>query len=151
MLRRARRTMAERDTAKDDGSALGESEWRLVARYVDAFQRFDVDALVSLLREDAVLSMPPIAGWVRGRVEMDRFFRGRGSDCRGSRLLFLRANGQPAFAAYRPAPGGGYEAFAIQVLDIGGGAITGVHAFIGRDLFRLFGLPDRLPAGDLAS
>ena len=115
MLRRARRTMAERDTARDDGPALGESEWKLVARYVDAFQRFDIDALVALLRDDATLSMPPIPG-VAARPGRDRagYWRGRGSACRGSRLLRTRANGLPAFGSYRPAPDGGYEPFAIH-------------------------------------
>ncbi len=145
-LRRARRTMAERDTARDTGPALGESEWRLVARYVDAFQRFDVDALVALLRDDATLSMPPIPGWLRGRDAIGRYFRGQGSGCRGSRMLRTRANGLPAFGSYRPAPGGGYDAFGIQVIEIAGGHITGLHAFLEPRLFPLFDLPDHLSA-----
>ena len=145
-LRRARRTMAERDTARDTGPALGESEWSLVARYVDAFQRFDVDALVALLRDDATLSMPPIPGWLHGRAAIGRFWRGEGSGCRGSRLLRTRANGLPALGSYRPAPGGGYEAFAIQVIESEGGRITGLHAFLEPRLFPLFDLPDRLAA-----
>jgi RNA polymerase sigma-70 factor (ECF subfamily) len=145
-LRRARRTMAERDTARDAGPALGESEWSLVARYVDAFQRFDIDALVALLRDDATLSMPPIPGWLHGRAAIGRFWRGEGSGCRGSRLLRTRANGLPALGSYRPAPGGGYEAFAIQVIESEGGRITGLHAFLEPRLFPLFDLPDHLAA-----
>jgi RNA polymerase sigma-70 factor, ECF subfamily len=146
MLRRARRTMAQRDTARDDGAALGESEWRLIARYVDAFQRFDVEALVALLRDDATLSMPPIPGWLRGRVPIEQHWRGRGAACLGSRLLLTRANGLHAFGAYRPGPDGDHHAFAIQVLDIADGHIAGVHAHLDPRLFTLFELPDRLPA-----
>jgi RNA polymerase sigma-70 factor, ECF subfamily len=148
MLRRARRTMAARDTARDNGPALGESEWKLVARYVDAFQRFDIDALVALLRSDATLSMPPTPGWLRGRVAIARHWRGAGSACRGSRLLRTRANGLPAFGTYRPAPGGGYEPFAITIIDIAGDHIAGLHAFQDARLFPLFGLPSGLGAGD---
>jgi RNA polymerase sigma-70 factor, ECF subfamily len=152
MLRRARRTMAERDTGRDNGAALGESEWQLVARYVDAFQRFDIDALVALLRHDATLSMPPVAGWLRGRADIEQYWRGGGSACRGSRLWRTRANGVPAFGAYRPAPVGGYEPFAIHVLEIADGSITGLHAFLEPRLFPLFELPDHLDADhDLAT
>ena len=110
MLRRARRTMAERDTTRDNGATLGESEWKLVARYIDAFQRFDIDALVALLRDDAILSMPPIPGWLRGAscdravLARRRFGLSRLSHPANS------ANGLPAFGSYRPDPGGGYRA-----------------------------------------
>jgi RNA polymerase sigma-70 factor (ECF subfamily) len=147
MLRRARRTMARRDPARDDGAGLGESEWKLVARYVDAFQRFDVDALVALLRDDATLSMPPVPGWLRGRASISEFLRGSGSACRGSRLLLTRANGLHAFGAYRPGPDGDHHAFAIQLLDIGDGHIIGIQAHLDARLFPLFELPDRLRAG----
>ena len=144
MLRRARRTMAEREPARDDDPALRESEWRLVARYVDAFQRFDIDALVALLSDDVTVSMPPVPDWLRGRAAFARFMRGNGSDCRGSRLLRTRANGRPAFGSYRPAPDGGYEPFAIQIVEITGSHITGLHSFIEPRLFPLFGLPAHL-------
>jgi RNA polymerase sigma-70 factor (ECF subfamily) len=146
MLRRARRTMAERDPARDIGASLGESEWKLVARYVDAFQRFDIDALVALLRDDATVSMPPIPGWLHGRAAIAQYWRGSGSDCRGSRLVRTRANGLPAFGSYRPHPDGSYQPFAIQLIEIAGGHITGLHAFLEPRLFSLFDLPDRLSA-----
>jgi RNA polymerase sigma-70 factor, ECF subfamily len=144
MLRRARRTMAERDTTHDNGPALGESEWKLVARYVDAFERFDIDALVALLRDDATLSMPPIPGWLRGAASIARYWRGQGSDCRGSHLLQTRANGLSAFGSYRPAPDGSYQPFAIQLIEITDGRISGLHAFLEPGLFALFGLPAQL-------
>ena len=142
MLQRARRTMAQRDTSLDARPTLGESEWNLVARYVDAFQRYDIDALVALLRHDVTVSMPPVPGWLRGRETIERFLRGEGSACRGSRMLRTRANGFPAFGLYRPAPGGGYEPFALQVVEISGDQISGLHAFLEPHLFKLFGLPD---------
>jgi RNA polymerase sigma-70 factor (ECF subfamily) len=146
MLRRARRTMAERDTVRDNGPALGESEWKLVARYVDAFQRFDIDALVVLLRDDATLSMPPVQGWLHGRAAIEQYWRDKGSLCRGSRMLRTRANGMPAFGSYRPLPDGSYQAFAIQIIEIADGHIAGLHAFLEPRLFPLFELPDRLGA-----
>jgi len=144
MLRRARRAMAERDTSQDDGAALGESEWKLVARYVDAFQRFDVDALVGLLRHDATVSMPPIPGWLHGREAIEEYFSTKGRACRGSRLLGTRANGQRAFGSYRPSADGMYHAFAIQIIEVAGSEIVSLHAFLEPRLFPLFDLPDRL-------
>jgi RNA polymerase sigma-70 factor (ECF subfamily) len=147
MLRRARRVMAERDTSPDTGRALGEVEWSLVARYVDAFQRFDVDALVALLRDDATLSMPPIPGWVHGKAEIERFWFTWGWACRGSRVLPTSANGLPAFGSYRPAVDGSYRPFAIQVIDVSHDGITAMHAFIEPRLFPLFDLPDHFDPG----
>ena len=143
MLRRARRTIAERDVSRDGGPALGESEWGLVARYVDAFQRFDVDALVAMLREDAIVSMPPMPGWLHGVTEVERWWRGEGSGCRGSRVLHTRANGSPAFALYRPDGTGGYDLFGVQVVEVADGLITGLHTFLDPGLAPLFGLPGR--------
>jgi RNA polymerase sigma-70 factor (ECF subfamily) len=143
MLRRARRTMAERDGSRDAPPTLPESEWKVVARYVDAFQRADVDALVALLRDDAVLSMPPIPTWLQGRGAIEGWWHGRGSGCFGSRIRYTRANGSPAIGMYRPAPGGGYTPFGVQVLELAGGRITALHAFLEPRLFPLFGLPAR--------
>jgi RNA polymerase sigma-70 factor, ECF subfamily len=147
MLRRARQTMAERDTSRDAGTGMGESEWGVVARYVDAFQRFDVEALVALLRDDATVSMPPIPGWLRGRAAIGRYWHAHGSACHGSRVRLTRANGLHAVGAYRPGPDGDHHAFGISVLEIAGGRITALHSFLEPQLFALFGLPDRLPSG----
>ncbi|HZM39974.1 MAG TPA: sigma-70 family RNA polymerase sigma factor [Acidimicrobiales bacterium] len=144
MLRRARQTMAERDTSRDAGTGMGESEWGVVARYVDAFQRFDIEALVALLRDDAILSMPPIPGWLRGRAAIGQHWHSHGSACRGSRLRLTGANGRHALGAYRPGPDGDHHAFGITVLEISGGRITALHAFLEPRLFPLFALPDRL-------
>jgi RNA polymerase sigma-70 factor (ECF subfamily) len=115
----------------------------LLARYVDAFERLDVDALVSLLRADATLSMPPYPLWLRGRDAWRAWFEsGTGAQCTDHRLIRVDANGRPAFAAYRSTDSDGtYEPFAIQVLDLTSDGICAVHAFLDPDLFGLFGMP----------
>jgi RNA polymerase sigma-70 factor (ECF subfamily) len=125
---------------------LGEEDARLLDRYLDAFRRYDVDALVALLHEDATLSMPPVDLWFRGRADVATWLRGEGATCARSVVLPLRANGSPAFAQYRPIPGGdGHEAFAIQVLDVDHGRVRAVRAFVDPALFPLFDLPTTLP------
>jgi RNA polymerase sigma-70 factor (ECF subfamily) len=119
----------------------------LLLRYVDAFERYDVSTLVSLLREDAVQSMPPYAMWIGGAANIGRWLLGPGIGCRGSRLLPTAANGCPAFGQYRPDPEGGHHPWALQVLEISEGQIFGFHAFLDTDLlFPAFGLPAHLPA-----
>jgi RNA polymerase sigma-70 factor (ECF subfamily) len=119
---------------------------RLLDRYVEAFEAYDMDALVALLHEDATLSMPPYDMWLSGRDQMLTWFVGTGVGCRGSRMLPTVANGMPAFGQYRVAEhGDGHEAWALQVLDVSGGRITGITAFLDVEaLFPLFGLPMRL-------
>jgi RNA polymerase sigma-70 factor (ECF subfamily) len=116
----------------------------LLARYVDAFERYDITLLVSLLHEDAVMSMPPYDFWLRGPVEMGRWFLGEGIGCRGSRLVATAANGCAAFGSYRPDGEGGHQPWAIQVIEISGDRIVGHHNFLDTDLFAAFGLPARL-------
>lgn len=116
----------------------------LLALYVDAFERYDIDLLVSLLHEDAVMSMPPYLFWLRGPVEMGKWFLGPGIGCRGSRLMATAANGAPAFGSYRADPQGGHQPFALQVIEISGNRIVGHHNFVDPTLFALFGLPARL-------
>ncbi|MFF7984646.1 RNA polymerase subunit sigma-70 [Streptomyces sp. NPDC007901] len=93
-----------------------------VGRYVRAFEAADVPALVRLLTDDAVLEMPPVLLWYRGRREyglfMERVFRLRGT---GWRMRSLTANGQPTLAAYAPKPGGGHRLHTVQVLTVTGG------------------------------
>jgi len=98
-LQRARATLAARDAAAVP--AVAEDQRALLARYVDAFERYDIAALVSLLHEDAIMSMPPFALWLRGPEEMGRFFLGQGVGCRGSRLVAVAANGSAAFGSTR--------------------------------------------------
>lgn len=121
----------------------------LLERYVEAFERYDVEGLVALLREDAVQSMPPFELWLRGAADIGRWMLEPGpSGCRGSRLLPAGANGCPAFGQYRPDPAGGYAPWALQVLEIAGGQVVEMAFFLdlldpGR-LFPQHGLPAHL-------
>jgi RNA polymerase sigma-70 factor (ECF subfamily) len=143
-LQRARATLASLD-AGDRRPVVEPAQEQLLARYVDAFERYDVDTLVTLLHHDAVQSMPPFAMWIRGAESIGAWLLGPGSECRGSRLVPLQANGCPAFAQYRVDPAGGHAPWALQVLEIDGDRIAGFHAFLDTDLFGAFGVPDHLP------
>ncbi|MEV4478678.1 sigma-70 family RNA polymerase sigma factor [Micromonospora coxensis] len=144
-LQRARATMGGRD-ATAPAPVLDRAHLDLLDRYVRVFERYDIDALVGLLHEDAVHSMPPYAMWLRGAADIGRWLRGPGAGCRGSRLFGVTANGGPALAQYRPDPAGGHRAFSIQVLTMADGRITGFVHFLEPRLFPLFGLPARLAA-----
>lgn len=141
-LQRARATLAVADlTATEPWKPTDDEQRALVSRYVDAFERFDIEALVALLHEDATMSMPPYPLWLHGAAELDRWLRGAGSGCRGSRFVATVANGSPAFAQWRD---GGDEPWAIHVLGISGGRIAAIDFFVDPNLFPLFGQPLRL-------
>lgn len=142
-LQRARATITTRDLHAGRAS-LSETQRTLVERYVTAFERYDVDALTALLAEDATLSMPPYTFWLRGHEAIRTWLLGRGSGCRGSRLVPTAASGSPAFGQYRQ---GGREPWALIVLELTGDRITGMTSFLDTEtLFPLFGLPPQLPA-----
>jgi RNA polymerase sigma-70 factor, ECF subfamily len=143
-LQRARATLASRDSGEPDAPAAEGDQQALIARYVDAFERYDISSLVSLLREDVVMSMPPYNFWLRGPEELSRWFQGPGAGCRGSRLVSTAANGAAAFGSYRADGKGGHNAWAIQVIEVSGDRIVGHHNFVDPSLFAYFGLPDRL-------
>jgi RNA polymerase sigma-70 factor (ECF subfamily) len=157
-LQRARATLAEHRASPPGASAdsaptvshpqqsMADAERTLVARYVDAFGRYDIEALVRLLHEDATMSMPPYNLWIQGPVEIGRWMLGPGAECRGSRLIPTQANGSAAFGQYRASgPGGGHQAWSLQVLEISAGRVTGINAFLDTELlFPLFGLPAQL-------
>src|SRR6516225_9966785 len=127
---------------------VGAQQRALLDRYVDAFQRYDIDSLVKLLQEDADQSMPPFAMWLCGADDIGRFMLGPGALCRGSWLIPQAANGSPAYAQFKPDPKGGYMPWALQVLEISGDRIAGIHSFLDTErLFPAFGLPSHLPAG----
>jgi RNA polymerase sigma-70 factor, ECF subfamily len=145
-LQRARATLAASDVSPSDASPpLDQEQSALLARYVDAFERYDIDSLTSLLHEDATQSMPPYELWLRGREDILRWWVGPGAGCRGSRLIPTVANGSPAFGQYRPSgPGGSYEPWSLQVLELSGGRIVEFTFFLDTArLFPLFGLPLR--------
>jgi RNA polymerase sigma-70 factor (ECF subfamily) len=147
-LQRARATLEERDIEATDAVApMDEAHKDLLARYVDAFQRYDVDALTSLLREDASQSMPPFDMWLAGRDDVFAWWFGPGIGCKGSRVLPVEtANGSVAFGQYKPSESGsGYDPWALQVLEIADGKIVELTFFLSTErLFPLFGLPPRL-------
>ena len=145
-LQRARATMATRQA--DGGKtpkpldATGEA---LLARYVDAFERYDMDSLTSLLHADANWNMPPYDLWLQTHRDIAAWCLGPGIGCRGSRLVPTMANGMPAFGQYKPAPDGGHEPWALQVLELSGDRIGGITFFLDTArFFPLFGLPLRL-------
>jgi RNA polymerase sigma-70 factor, ECF subfamily len=146
-LQRARATIDARElAATDPARPLDEGQIELLNRYVDAFQRYDMESLTSVIHEDATQSMPPYELWLSGRDEMLSFWVGTGASCRGSRLVPTLANGSPAFGQYRPSGSGdGYEPWALQVVEIAAGRIVELTFFLDTArLFPLFGLPPRL-------
>ena len=144
-LQRARATLGERDVAAGDLSAgaIGDEERALLDRYVEAFEDYDMDALVALLHEDATMSMPPFELWLRGAEAIREWNLGVGSGCRGSRLVPVTANGVRAFAQYRPSgPGGSFEAWGLQILDVSDGRIVAINCFLDvARIFPMFGVP----------
>ena len=144
-LQRARSTLAAMPRAAPS-DALGPGDAALLERYVDAFERYDIEQLVELLHEDAIQSMPPFAMWIQGAGNIGRFMVEPGpSACRGSLLVSTVANGCPAFGHYKPDPAGGYAPWALQVLEISDGSIAALHFFLDfidpKRLFPSFGLP----------
>jgi RNA polymerase sigma-70 factor, ECF subfamily len=148
-LQRARATLEASDLAPGDTTPeLDEAARELLARYVQAFEQYDIEALTSLIQEDATQSMPPFDLWLRGRDDILTWWFGPGIGCQGSRVIpTVAANGAPAFGQYKPSADGGYEPWALQVLQLSGGRIGEFTFFLDTDaLFPLFGLPARLDA-----
>jgi RNA polymerase sigma-70 factor, ECF subfamily len=143
-LQRARASLDSSEiTPSDPLQPLDEEQQELLQRYVAAFEQYDMDALTSLLHEDAKQSMPPYEMWLLGRESILRWWTGPGAPCRGSKLIPTVASGLPAFGQYRPSgPGGAFEPWALQVLELSEGRIVGFTAFLDTErLFPLFGLP----------
>jgi len=147
-LQRARATLEESDlSAADTSPSVDQADAELLARYVQAFEQYDMDALTSLIREDATQSMPPFDLWLRGREDILRWWVGPGAGCRGSRVIpTVAANGSPAFGQYKPSDSGsGFDPWALQVLEISDGRIVEFTFFLDTArVFPLFGLPLRL-------
>jgi RNA polymerase sigma-70 factor (ECF subfamily) len=149
VLQRARASIADRDLdVGEPMEPMDEQQRALLARYVQAFEAYDVELLTALLHEEAVQSMPPYEMWLSGRDDILTWWFGPGAECRGSRLIPTVANGLPAFGQYRPSgPGGSHEPWSLQVLEISDGRVVGFTAFLDTaTLFPLFGLPATPPA-----
>jgi RNA polymerase sigma-70 factor, ECF subfamily len=144
-LQRARATLAERQVEPGGGGQeLGDADRDLLARYVQAFERYDMEALVGVLHDDASISMPPFRMWMQGIDQLPGWYLGHGIGCKGSRLLPLEVSGSPAFAQYKPGPGGRLTPWCIQVLELRDGRIAHIHHFLDTRLFARFGLPPEL-------
>jgi RNA polymerase sigma-70 factor (ECF subfamily) len=143
-LQRARATLAKAEVGAP--TELDDDARALLERYVAAFEAYDIDRLTELLHEDAVMSMPPYSLWLRGRDDVFRFFLGPGAGCAGSKLVPApAANGLPAWGQYKPSESGGYEPWALVVVDLSEGRVGELTFFLDTPrLFPLFGLPDHL-------
>jgi RNA polymerase sigma-70 factor, ECF subfamily len=148
-LQRARATLSTADVSITTAPAEPEeADKELLARYVKAFEAYDMDALTSLIQEDASQSMPPFDMWIAGRDDILTWWFGPGIGCQGSRVIPVGlANGLPAFGQYKPSEDGGYEPWALQVLRTRDGRIVEFTFFLETEtLFPLFGLPLELDA-----
>jgi len=141
-LQRARATLADLD-ARPAPRSLDPDDRELLAKYLDAFERYDIEALVQLLHEDATQHMPPFEMWLRGASDIGTWMRGPGSECEGSRVFPVEANGSPAVAQYRPRAGGGHAPWGLHVLEIEDGRVSHISSFLDLDtgLFVKLGLP----------
>ncbi|MFF8935207.1 sigma-70 family RNA polymerase sigma factor [Streptomyces paradoxus] len=150
-LQRARASLAERQEPGAEAAVsdpLDEDQQKLLDRYVAAFEGYDMTALTALLHEDAVMTMPPFDLWLTGTRDITGFMTTLGAPCAGSRLVPVQVNGLPGFAQYKPDPEkGGFSPWAVQVLEISDGRITGFHCFLDTQRwFPLFDLPLHLEA-----
>ena len=146
-LQRARATLEATDLTEAPKPEAADPE--LLDRYVKAFEAYDMEALTSLIHEDATQSMPPFDLWLRGRDDIFEWWYGPGIGCQGSRVIpTVAANGSPAFGQYKPSEtGSGFEPWALQVLELSDGRIVELTFFLDTDrVFPLFGLPPRLDA-----
>jgi RNA polymerase sigma-70 factor, ECF subfamily len=147
-LQRARATLEAKNASPETvAQPLDKEREALLARYVDAFERYDMDSLTALLHEDASWSMPPYALWLQTHLDIRKWCLGPGIACRGSRLVPTMANGRAAFGQYKPSPDGGLEPWSLQVVEMSDGKISGITFFLDTaKYFPLFGLPSRLDA-----
>ena len=146
-LQRARATLEASDVSAEGPVSLDAADAELLARYVEAFQNYDMDALTSLIAEDATQSMPPFDLWLKGRDDILTWWFGPGIGCQDSRIIpTVAANGAPAFGQYKPGEDGGYEPWALQVLEIEDGKVVEFTFFLDTErVFPLFGLPLEYP------
>jgi len=146
-LQRARATIDEVSPQQADAAgAVEEEQEELLRRYVDAFERYDVTSLVTLLHDDATFSMPPHDLWIVGPDEVRKWMLGPGSACSDAKLLTTWANGCPAVGIYKRSEEGDYRPFNLTVLEIADGKISDVYNYLYPDIFTDFGFPERIEA-----
>jgi RNA polymerase sigma-70 factor, ECF subfamily len=141
-LQRARATLAE-NGGELEPRPLDADARELLEKYVDAFERYDIDSFVRLLHDDATQHMPPYEMWLRGSGDIGTWMLGPGSDCRGSKIMATEANGSPAVAQWRPTAEGGFAPWALHVLEVSDGKVAHISSFLNLDneLFLKLGLP----------
>jgi RNA polymerase sigma-70 factor (ECF subfamily) len=143
-LQRARATLEASKASAATAASVDAADADLLARYVDAFERYDMVALTALIHEDATQSMPPFDMWLAGRDDILAWWVGPGIGCSGSKVVpVTSANGAPAFGQYKPSEDGtGYEPWALQVLEVEDGKIVEFTFFLDTpSAFPRFGLP----------
>jgi len=146
-LQRARATLAALPEEQRP-AAVDEDQSELLAKYVEAFQQYDMERLVTLLHDDALMTMPPFAFWVRGARDITKWMLEPGpSACANSVMVPAgQVNGSPAWGQYKPDPAGGHVPWALQVHEVSGGRISRMTFFLETErIFPAFGLPPRLP------
>jgi RNA polymerase sigma-70 factor (ECF subfamily) len=145
-LQRARATLGSRNLdAAAPAKPLDDEQQALLDRYVSAFERYDMNALTALLREDAEWSMPPYEMWLQTHEDIVQWCLGPGIGCKGSRLIATAANGMPAYGQYKPDPKGGLAPWSLQVVELDGTRIKALTFFLDTErFFPLFGLPPHL-------
>ncbi|MPZ70624.1 MAG: sigma-70 family RNA polymerase sigma factor [Actinobacteria bacterium] len=146
-LQRARASLEQKGVVESDPfEPMDDEQQALLARYVDAFQSYDMDSLTALLHEDATWSMPPFELWLQTHEDIVKWCEGPGIGCKDSRLIPTVANGSPAFGQYKPnEDGDGWVPWSLQVVEISDGRIVGLNFFLDTEnLFPMFGLPERV-------
>ncbi len=146
-LQRARETMDRAQLRSDELSSMqAQPDQQLLTRYVEAFERFDISALVALFHEEGCMSMPPFEMWIRGKDDLSAFYSLTRWHCEGSRFVPITVNGgYPALAQYMPdREGTGLVPWGIHVIEIKDNQILHVQNFIHPPLFSRFGLPERM-------
>src|SRR3954464_13709011 len=144
-LQRARATIDQLDIDATGPAVLKGDEQDLLSKYMDYFERYDIESLVALIADDAEFSMPPFDLWLNNTTDIAKWYVGQGAACDNSRMLALQANGCAAFAQYKPAGRGRWEPWALQVIEVSDGKITGLHHFLEpAKLFEKFGVPPYL-------
>ena len=150
-LQRARATIDQLDVDGSGPAVLKGDEQDLLSKYMDYFERYDIEKLVALIADDAEFSMPPFDLWLNNTTDIAKWYTGQGHACENSRMIALHANGCAAFAQYKPSAEGRWEPWALQVVEVGNGEITGIHHWIppfAAPLFEKFGVPPYLE-GDI--
>lgn len=124
-----------------------EPDEELVAKYVEAFEQFDIDKLVALFHEEGCMSMPPFTMWIRSKQDLHRFYALTRWHCEGSRFIPITINGgYPALAQFMPSSddGSAKVPWGIHVIEMKDNKILHLQNFINTTLFTRAGLPDHI-------